>query len=294
MNFLKSMRNPCVVVKNSEAVVEKIRKLVEGGPEQLQMIVDFDYTLTRAHKDGASVECSWGVLENYKELPSSYHTQVKAAKDKYHPIELDLSISREEKVPVMIEWYKVANKCLAESGVQRSWLPRMVAESNCELRDGTETLLRSLDTASVPVLVMSAGVGDLIMEILSHFNVIFKNMSVVSNFLQFDHEGNIIGLSEKDEDVIHVYNKADVIRRRKVGEDCSRKNVILLGDSLGDLDMAAGVQNPNVVLTVGFLNRKTEANIETYQKNFDIVLVDDQTMEFPNTLLSEILGNNGN
>ena len=71
------------------------------------------------------MECSWGVLENYKELPSSYHAQVTAAKEKYYPIELDMSISKEEKVPFMIEWYKEANRCLADSGVQKSWIPKV-------------------------------------------------------------------------------------------------------------------------------------------------------------------------
>ena len=46
---------------------------------------------------------------------------------------------------------------------------------------------------------------------------------------------------------------------------------------------------PNVVLTIGFLNNNVESSLETYKENFDIVLVDDQTMSFPNSLLAEIL-----
>ncbi len=34
---------------------EKIRRLVEGGFEELQFIVDFDFTMTRAHKYARSV-----------------------------------------------------------------------------------------------------------------------------------------------------------------------------------------------------------------------------------------------
>ena len=61
------------------------------------------------------------------------------------------------------------------------------------------------------------------------------------------------------------------------------------GDSLGDLDMAAGVTDPETVLTVGFLNKNVETSLPTYQQSFDIVLVDDQTMDVPNTILSDIL-----
>ena len=110
MSFIESFDSSKLVLGNPDQVKEKIQKLVKAGPDLLQVIVDFDYTLTRAHKDGRPVECSWGVLETYKGLPASYHTRVQAAKDKYLPIELDLTISKEEKVPLMIEWYKEANK----------------------------------------------------------------------------------------------------------------------------------------------------------------------------------------
>ena len=112
----------------------------------------------------------------------------------------------------------------------------------------------------------------------------------VSNFLLFDEEGNVIGMSESDDDMIHMYNKADMVKKKTKGSSNGlRKNVILIGDSLGDLDMAAGVEDPDTVLTIGFLNKNIEKNLPVYQNKFDVVLVDDQTMEFPNLLLSEIL-----
>jgi len=295
MTTLKLLERSGVVTGNRAKVEEKIRKLIQDGPDNLQVIVDFDYTLTRAHKNGVGVECSWGVLENYKELPSSYHAKVTAAKEKYYPIELDMSISKEEKVPFMIEWYKEANRCLAESGVQQSWIPKMVEQSNCEFRDDTDKMLGMLDVAKIPVLVLSAGVGDLIREIMMYFKVLFNNTSVVSNFLQFDKDGKIIGLSTNDEDMIHMYNKADVISRHvsknsdNDSNNSQRKNVILMGDSLGDLDMAAGVKDPECVLTIGFLNKNIDASLPKYQNSFDLVLVDDQSMTIPNTLLTDIL-----
>ena len=53
--------------------------------------------------------------------------------------------------------------------------------------------------------------------------------------------------------------------------------------------MAAGVTNPDTVLTIGFLNKNIETSLLTYQESFDIVLVDDQTMDVPNTIISDIL-----
>ena len=120
--------------------------------------------------------------------------------------------------------------------------------------------------------------------------ILTKILLAVSNFLLFDEEGNVIGMSESDDDMIHMYNKADMVKKKtKGGNNGLRKNVILIGDSLGDLDMAAGVEDPDTVLTIGFLNKNIEKNLPVYQNKFDVVLVDDQTMEFPNLLLAEIL-----
>ena len=192
--MMKLVPSNRLVVADVEKVQTKINSLIKEGPSNLQFIVDFDNTLTKTHKDGVSLDCSWGVLESYSELPSSYHEKVRAAKEKYHPIELDVSISQEEKIPIMIEWYKEANRCLAESGVKLPWLPLMVEQSNVELRDLTEEMLRSLHTNNIPLLVLSAGVGDLINHIMQHFGVLLNNTTLVSNFLQFDEEGNIVGL----------------------------------------------------------------------------------------------------
>jgi len=290
---MKLLSSPKVVTSNVERVETKLNSLIKDGHSKLQFIVDFDNTLTKTHKDGVSLDCSWGVLENYKELPSSYHERVRAAKEKYHPIELDVSISQEEKIPIMIEWYKEANRCLAASGVKLPWLPLMVQQSNVELRDLTEDMLKSLHTNNIPVLVLSAGVGDLINHIMQHFSVLHSNTTLVSNFLKFDEEGKIVGLKGEESDLIHMYNKAESIRKRSSEESSERKNVIVLGDSLGDLHMAAGVKDPNVVLTVGFLNNNIESSLETYKEHFDIVLVDDQTMSFPHSLLTEILSSSG-
>ena len=59
-------------------------------------------------------------------------------------------------------------------------------------------------------------------------------------------------------EVIHVYNKHDGALRntdyfKQVKDNC---NIVLLGDSLGDLHMADGVPNVENILKIGFLNDK--------------------------------------
>ena len=61
-------------------------------------------------------------------------------------------------------------------------------------------------------------------------------------------------------ELIHVYNKHDGALRnteyfKQLKEFC---NIILMGDSLGDLSMADGVPNVENILKIGFLNDKVQ------------------------------------
>jgi len=284
MKSLKMLGEVRVEVGDKHEVEQKLATLSAGGPSKLQLIVDFDYTMSRAHRNNQPVDCSWGVLENFPELPMCYTEKVKELRSHYYPIELDPTLSVEEKTPHMAEWYTKANLALGESQVKADWFPRMVDASNCELRDSTDVLLNTANKSSVPFIILSAGIGDLIREILSHHKLMLENMRIVSNFLEFDSTtGVVVGL--KSDMPIHMFNKK--APNQEGLQD--RKNIILIGDSLGDVRMADGIENINVVLSIGFLNKNVEANLSEYKRCFDIVLVDDQTMDFPLALLEDIL-----
>lgn len=59
-------------------------------------------------------------------------------------------------------------------------------------------------------------------------------------------------------ELIHVYNKHDgALRNTEYFKQLKDNgNIILLGDSLGDLNMADGVPNVENILKIGFLNDK--------------------------------------
>jgi hypothetical protein len=54
----------------------------------------------------------------------------------------------------------------------------------CTCRDGTDELMTGLEKQEVPVLILSAGLGDLIKEILTYFKVEFSN----TGFLRYTAE----------------------------------------------------------------------------------------------------------
>lgn len=74
-------------------------------------------------------------------------------------------------------------------------------------------------------------------------------------------KGNLIHVFNKNEDAIHSSNYFEKLRLRT--------NVILMGDSIGDVKMAFGVPQPNSVLKIGFLNGK----VSTTQQQPQTVVV---------------------
>ena len=138
-----------------------------------------------------------------------------------------------------------------------------------------------LNEANIPVLVFSAGVGDILEEILLKHDAYFPNIKIVSNYMEFNGEGALIGFKEP---IIHTFNKNEsVLGKSNYFYDIShRGNAILMGDSDGDSDMAAGMQNPGAILKIGFLN----TNVCTYTQ-FSYFIFDEK-------LISEMLKFNTN
>ncbi len=80
-------------VKDKQKVESLLKTLNSGGLEKLQVVADFDYTLTKTRNEKGSLDCSWGVLENSPLMPESYTKECNALKARYLPIELVKNLS---------------------------------------------------------------------------------------------------------------------------------------------------------------------------------------------------------
>ncbi|XP_054917414.1 cytosolic 5'-nucleotidase 3 isoform X1 [Dermacentor andersoni] len=281
------LQKPCVRMKDPERVEELVCKLIKGGPKKLQVVTDFDNTISRSHFNGKPCCSTHGVLESSQIIAKEYQLEAQKLHNKYYPIEIDPHISTEEKIPQMVEWYSRSHAILVSCGMKKHDFAKLVADSSIMLRDGCESFFEMLHEHQIPTLVFSAGLGDILEEALRHFQCHFPNLKFISNYMQFDEEGNIVGFKGE---LIHMYNK----NRSNVHPEYyqavkERTNILLLGDSLGDLDMLAGNQLQEVVLRIGFLNSRIEERLPQYLNSFDIVLLDDQTMDVVNGILRKII-----
>ncbi|KAJ9588141.1 hypothetical protein L9F63_018499 [Diploptera punctata] len=74
-----------VRMRDRDRVEQMINRLAEGGKEKLQMISDFDRTLTKQHMDGKPMLSSFCVFSQCSQLPNGYKEKDAALWRYYRP-----------------------------------------------------------------------------------------------------------------------------------------------------------------------------------------------------------------
>eukprot|EP01135_Chromosphaera_perkinsii_P007226 Nk52_evm34s745 gene=Nk52_evmTU34s745 len=174
-----------------------------------------------------------------------------------------------------------------KSGIKKNDIQEMVKRANTAFRDGCVDFFATLNEKSIPILIFSAGLGNVLQEVIVQRAQFYDNMNIISNWMEFDDAtGDIKGFRGEN---IHVLNKNEfAVANSKVADDIhKRKHVILLGDSLGDLKMSDGSFYEEII-RIGFLNDRIDERLETYKDSFDIVIVNDGSFNKVNGILHSI------
>lgn len=265
-----------VAFRNEEEFKEKVSKIKSQGLNSLHIISDFDLTLT---KEGSVP--TWEVCQ----LGDEYEKERDEYKAIYLPIEYDVNATLELKNEKMNEWWKLHLGALIKYGLNKQMIDSGILHSRMTPRDRLNELCEFSSKNSIPFLVLSAGLGDVINEFFLLRNMLYQNMHIVSNFFTFGENGKPIGFKG---DIVHSYNKSETHLRGKsyAKEIEGRKNVILLGDSPGDVLMIEGIEHENVI-KIGFLNGKQD-RLEAYKELYDVVITEDAGVVFVLDILNDI------
>ncbi|TNN03517.1 hypothetical protein fugu_000546 [Takifugu bimaculatus] len=280
-----------VLMRERSRVEKTIRAMQHTGAGGLQVISDFDMTLTRFAHNGRRVPTTHSKLL-LVHLCGDVSLSMKELLNTYYPIEIDPHRTAEEKLPLMVEWWTQVHELLIEQRIRKDLLAQAVRESRAMLRDGYKVFFDHLEEQQVPLLIFSAGVGDVLEEVIQQNRVFHPNIRIISNYMDFDQAGVLRAFKGQ---LIHSFNKREgaMSHVAALRELQARPNVLLLGDSLGDLTVADGVAEHQNVLTIGFLNDQVEDRRESYVNAFDVVLVKDETMDVPNAVLRYITSSRG-
>ncbi|XP_032806955.1 cytosolic 5'-nucleotidase 3-like isoform X1 [Petromyzon marinus] len=276
-----------VHMKDPARVQQIVDCLISGGPKKLQVITDFDMTLTRFSNNGKRCSTCHNAIESCNLMTEEIKKQMAALKSKFYPIEINPNLSAEEKIPFMVNWWSKSHDLMVDMQIRKEQLAKVVQESDIQLRDGHTRFFEALHQLDVSVFIFSAGVGDILEHVLNNAGAMRPNVHIVSNYMDFNEEGVLQGFKGE---LIHTYNKNEGARSNagyfERQRDCT--NVILMGDSMGDVRMADGVPHVENKLTIGFLNDKVEESLEKYMDLYDVVLVRDETLDLVNSILEEL------
>jgi 5'-nucleotidase len=278
-----------IIIPDKKKLNNLKKEFHKEGVNKIHVLTDFDRTLTKAYVNGVKVPAIISRLRDGGYISKDYSEKAGALANYYHPIELDQKISLEEKKKKMYEWWTKHFDLLIKSGLNKKHIETIVNEGVVKFREGAKDFLEILNKKNIPlVIISSSGLGYESVEMfLEKNNCMYDNIHIISNSFKWDKDGNAIKVNEP---IIHVFNKDEQSIKNYLVYNLikDRKNIILLGDSLGDLGMITG-SDYNHLIKVGFLNENVEENLELYGKNFDIVLTNDSDMNYLNKFMKEIV-----
>ena len=223
------------------------------------IITDFDHTLTE--KESKS---SWGVLETLKTLNENIKNKLKDNKNYYLPLENNLNINENKRKKFMKEWTNNNLKILTSSNINKEEIKKASFKKDAmTLRKGVKEFFKYTYQNNIPVIIISAGITDIIENFIKANNCLYNNIHIISNEIKY--KNNIFkGFKNK---IIYSSNKHKSKKPYKI----KKEKIILLGDNISDILMAP--KNNQNIFKIGFLNNYKE-NKELFQNAYDIVYDD--------------------
>lgn len=277
-----------VVSVDQENLEKAKRKIKEAGHEKFHVVSDFDRTVTyglTSHGDRTPTVISQ-LRADPKYLGQEYADEAHRLFDHFRPKEIDSKLSLEEKKREMHEWWRLHFQLIARSGFTRGLAARVVKEKPLKFRKGFREFLEFLRSKNIPIVFISASLGDMIVEYLKCEGLDFPNVYVISNRYDFDSSGRATRIMEP---IIHTFNKTEASLQdsEAYGVIKSRPNILLMGDSDGDAGMIEGFPYENLI-KVAFLNENVEESLPKFKERFDVVLTGDQDFDYVNGLMGEM------
>ena len=244
-----------------------LQKLDAFTPANVKIVTDFDGTVTADNG-----KTSWSLFAHSGLMKDGYAERRQANFNAYHPDEINSRLSEEYRRARMKEWWEKALDLLREFELHEDTL-RQIVTGEMFIRGGMDTLLMGTQKHGIPVLILSAGITQTIKTVLEYNGLFFDNVSIVSNQLQFNNSGICTGFSA--DSVIHPVNKDESeIPVHLQPVFASRRNTILLGDSVDDIKMIPPADREST-LAIGFCTAKRQPYKTDFLATFDMVVKSD-------------------
>ena len=239
-----------------------IKKRALLDPKESFVLMDFDRTLTTYNST-----VSWGLLEESPLIHSGYRQESISLYNHFRPMEIDQSIPFSEKEKLMEKWWTDTASLISKYHVYESTIQKILLSSNgLALRKDALSFLSNMHLLGVPVVIVSAGLGDFISQYLKQKNSLYDNITIHANFFLYE-KGRIIGLKKP---LIHSLNKNHLTYPEIEG----KKTGLLFGDQIEDIQMGENLDTINI----GFCDLDKHS-LNAFTRRFDVVLTGRSSFE---------------
>ena len=245
-----------------ESVWSKLERYRAAGPDKLHVILDFDHTLTAGIVPGKNVGTFQLLHDELPEEAKSVHDELY---NKYRPIEAAHQLT--EKMSE--RWYIEALDILATSGINIK-LAKDAMLKTIKARQGSSDLFKTSHESGVPIVVLSAGVKQMIQMILEKYKL-DPQLVLATEFI-VRPDGEVHGW--KKQTLIHTMNKHERSHAELSQLHHERPNVVVVGDELADAAMVSGdalrirVFDPRIGETVN----EAQYEKESFAAGFDLIV----------------------
>ncbi len=277
-----------VIISDKSKFREKKQRILMDSIKNLFVVSDFDRTLTKGKFKNKKVSSLVAILREGDYLGQEYAEKAKALFAKYHPFEIDMNISFKEKNRKMHEWWTSHNKLFVKYGLSKQIIQDLIKKSKISFREGAKTFLRGLHQQKVPLVIISASsLGVIIDDYMEKNKVYFDNTKIVTNYFNYNRAGRVIGAKDPIITTTNKYLAVNEHISRFNYLNGKKKNIILLGDNYEDENMANSFLHEDII-KIGFLNEKIDERLDDYKRVFDVVILNDGNMDYPNSLLKDL------
>ena len=154
----------------------------------------------------------------------------------------------------MNEWYRKNIETLAKFEITEEIINYAANnESVMSFRNGAIEFLKAMHDKNIPIIIISAGVGNIIEQFLIRYNCNYPNIYICSNFLEYEN-GIIKGV--RNNNLTHPLNKNEVYLPQNIKSKITdRNNILLLGNSVLDINMVNTISIMNALVALLKLKR---------------------------------------
>ena len=160
---------------------ELVKVMDSAGDKEVIVVCDFDGTLTEAGSDSSM---------NGMAKAMGYDSDFAKARDAlYHEYAPLIEAADEETAYKLYDkWWKAQMNLFTGFNLPPESYTDALGRLNLTIRSEAATLLKFCEKQDIPVFVVSAGLGNLIIPTLAFSGLLSMNMRVLANFVRYNEE----------------------------------------------------------------------------------------------------------